>query len=107
MVLTHRVLVAVGLTTLAVCLPCVAWYVAGSRAVQRETDRLLAQPMQQAGASAERVAQRISTRLEQLREAESTRPYQHYSHQYEESLEDCACPLLSTSPLAKSGSTVR
>jgi signal transduction histidine kinase len=95
-----KIAVVLVLTLAALAVPCGAWWVVGSRNANQEAQRLAEAPLQEAQATADDLARRLTARLEGLREAESTRPYQHYMHQYHGTDDDCACPVPVTSPLA-------
>ena len=80
--------------------PCVAWYVAGSRAVERESRSLLRAPTQQAEALAGRLSERLHGRLTSLLLAENQRPFYHYQNRYPDLTENCECASWVESPLA-------
>lgn len=91
---TRRLAVASVLTAAAVIVPCTAWYVAGSRDVLREGQRLERQATDRARQTANLLSMRAATMLENLREAEAGCSYLHYQHvTYGESVE-CDCPSL-------------
>ena len=88
------------LTLVALAVPCVAWWVVGSRSASQEAQRVLDAPVLASQTTAEDLARRLGARLEELRESESGRPFQHYMHQYHGAGDDCSCPAAVTSPLA-------
>ena len=73
---THRI--ALALTVLAVAVPCVAWYLVGSRESDRQAAELSAGAQRMAHDTAERLATQLSQRLNTLRDAEARRPFYHY-----------------------------
>ena len=95
----RRTLIASVLATLAVAGPCIAWYVVGSRQVERESARLLGEPRRAARRAAQQVALRLGVRLEALRETETGRPWSHYRHRLHDDASGCACAVIGNSPL--------
>jgi signal transduction histidine kinase len=93
--------VAALLTALAICLPCGAWYIAGSRSVQEREQQLRARPVDHARQEARRIANQLALRLESLRLSETRRPHSDYLNPDEATFEDCACDLHVYSPLAQ------
>jgi signal transduction histidine kinase len=71
-------LVAVG-----VLAPCIAWYMAGSKATHEQAERLRKAPLQLARLETDRLAFHVAMRLESLRESEVRRPYTDYRAQGE------------------------
>ncbi|MDX1389723.1 MAG: HAMP domain-containing sensor histidine kinase, partial [Acidobacteriota bacterium] len=65
--------------------------------------RVVDLPLLAAQHTADDLARSLGARLEELRESESARPYQHYMHQYHGAGDDCGCPTGVTSPLAAGG----
>ncbi|MFN7976182.1 MAG: HAMP domain-containing sensor histidine kinase [Acidobacteriota bacterium] len=78
----RRTVVASILTAASVTVPCVAWYVVGSRDAARESERIEKEPKRQAWEASVRLAERLGARLEALRTAESQRPFYHYQNLY-------------------------
>jgi signal transduction histidine kinase len=95
-----RTAAAVILTGLAVAVPAVAWYVAGSRAAVREAADIERSARDAARNEALRLAERLAGRLEAIRYAESRRPIYHYEHAYHDPTSTCECAALTPSPLA-------
>lgn len=96
-----RTLTAALVTAVALGLPCVAWFVAGSRAAGQEARRIEREPIDDARAEAERIARRLAVRLESLRHSETRRSYfdyQSHEHGYDS---ECTCEPRRVSPLAR------
>jgi signal transduction histidine kinase len=62
----------------AVLIPCGAWYLLGTRQLERETGQLLENARRDAASAAERTASHLTVRLEELDEHESNRPFIQY-----------------------------
>lgn len=75
-----RTLLAIVLIGLAVSVPCVAWFVAGSRAAGEEAARLLREPLEDAATESRRLAHRLERRLDALLQAESHRSHHEYQN---------------------------
>jgi len=73
-----RAALALGLTLLALALPCIAWYLVGTREVRHQAAELTDNAQQAARDTAVRLAQQLSERLNRLIEAEAKRPFYHY-----------------------------
>ncbi len=97
----HRTATALLLTLVAVAVPCGAWFLAGSRGVDRraglETEAVRAKAYKKGVTLAERLA----TQLEVLREAESIRPIYHYQNLYHDPKGAAEGASVSISPLAQ------
>jgi len=78
----RRTAVAFVLVTAAVALPSLAWYVVGSRELDREADRAETGARADAQAGARKLAASLAARLEGLRQSESRRPFYHYRNLY-------------------------
>lgn len=90
----------VGLLIAAViALPCIAWYVSGSRAVRQDQRELLAAPLAAADDEAQSLARQLAARLEALRRAEAARPFHEYAVDVDVFPEGCVTPLAGESPL--------
>jgi signal transduction histidine kinase len=74
----QRTALALVLTTVAVIMPCVAWYLVGSREADRQAEELNAGTLRMAHDTAERLATQLSRRLNTLRDVEARRPFYHY-----------------------------
>lgn len=74
----NRLGLAMGLTALALAVPCAAWFWVGSRAVERQAQDLANAADRYARETAQRLAIRLSERLNRLLETESRRPFYHY-----------------------------
>jgi signal transduction histidine kinase len=88
------------ITSLAVGVPCAAWFVAGSRGAEQEAARIEQAPRLRARAEAERIARALAVRLESLRHSEDRRSYLDYEHAHGLSGE-CTCEPRLPSPLAR------
>ena len=73
-----RTMLALILTALAVIVPCAAWYLVGSREAERRVDDITDAARQSAHDTAERLADQLTQRLNNLRDTESRRPFYHY-----------------------------
>jgi len=96
----RRIALAALLTTAAVIVPCLAWYVAGSRAATREADSLRDRPMEVGSELAASLAARLAGRLGAIREAEAQRPHYHYQSSYHDPQSTCHCASQTPSPLS-------
>ena len=97
----QRTATALLLTVVAVAVPCGAWFFAGSRGVERrarlEEKAVTAKAYKRGVTQAERLA----TRLEVLREAESRRPFYHYQNLFHDPQAAAEGVSVSISPLAQ------
>lgn len=75
-----RTAVAATLICAAVAVPCAAWYVAESRALERDRAAALEAPAAEATAAARAMAARVTSRLAALMEREDARPFFHYQN---------------------------
>jgi len=85
---------------LATIVPLVAWYLVGSEGAARDADRLRRLAALRAQRVAVGLAQRLSGRLEAIRDAESHRPTYHYQAAFHDPFSDCACASVTASPLS-------
>ncbi|HXV76163.1 MAG TPA: hypothetical protein VD788_07570, partial [Candidatus Polarisedimenticolaceae bacterium] len=101
--LAGRTAVAAVLTAAGVIVPCVAWYVVGSRAAIERAQRLAEEPNVAARREAARLAQQLALRLESMRVSESRRPFQDYltADRLRELQRDCSYEITVPSPLAE------
>lgn len=103
----RRTTLAAVLVGIAVLLPTVAWYVAGSNDAARRAEALKEQAEFALRDEAEREATRLGNRLEEIRRQETQRPFYHYQTLYHdprgaaEGLSVTPSPLVSgaTDPL--------
>jgi len=79
---SRRTLVAAVLVVIAVAIPTSAWYVAGVRDARRTAHNLEQRALDEVGRASSLTARRLADRLEELRVAESTRPFYHYQNLY-------------------------
>ena len=96
----RRTGVAAILVAAAVALPLTAWFILGSRGVDRESSLLRSTAELRVSQATVAVAQRAADRLEAMREAESRRPFFHYQTHFHDPQSDCACSSVTSSPLA-------
>jgi signal transduction histidine kinase len=89
------------LCSLAVAVPCAAWFVAGARAAGQEAALLERAPLDAADVEAQRLAQQLTLRLESLRQSESYRPFHDYLNLGEGPGADCSYEIQVASPLAQ------
>jgi signal transduction histidine kinase len=73
---------AATLVTIAVLVPTVAWYVAGSRDAVRRSRELAAVALAEVRLQVERDTERVSSRLTALLQREAGRPFYHYQNLY-------------------------
>ncbi len=78
----HRTATALLLTVVAVAVPCGAWFFAGSRGVEKRARLEEEAVTTHAYKKGVILAERLATRLEVLREAESDRAFYHYQNLY-------------------------
>ncbi len=88
------------LVTVAITAPCVAWYVAGSRAVDQQSDQLREVVRDRGQQIALGLAERLRGRLEAMADAESLRPFYYFQSSYHDPTSSCECDSRSPSPLA-------
>ena len=97
----NKTALAFVLTTVALAVPSVSWFIVGTREVMTETARLEEAPRRSAEVLAERLADRLGSRLETLREAESRRPFYHYQNLYHDPKGAYEGAAVIPSPLAQ------
>jgi signal transduction histidine kinase len=78
----RRTLLAAVLAAIAVAVPCTAWFVVGSRGIERERARFERERKNAVQDKAGRLAKRLAARLQTLRDNESRRPFYHYQNLY-------------------------
>jgi signal transduction histidine kinase len=101
-IVPSRTLLALVLTAVALLLPSAAWYIAGTRELDRKNRELESSPRQQASAVLAQLTERIQDRLESLRETESRRPFYHYQNLYHDPKGASEGASIIQSPLAQS-----
>ncbi len=97
----HRTATALLLVAVAVAVPCGAWFFTGSHGVERRArleEKAVTTKAYKRGVTQ---AERLATRLEILREAESRRPFYHYQNLYHDPLAAAEGASVSISPLAQ------
>lgn len=97
----HRTATALLLTAVAVAVPCGAWFWTGSRGVERRARLEEKAVITKAYKRGVTQAERLATRLEVLREAESRRPFYHYQNLYHDPQAAAEGASVSISPLAQ------
>lgn len=95
-----RTVAAALLTLGAVALPSAAWYVAGSREAERKVKIEEKAVYYDGHKTALRLAERLGTRLQILRESESRRPFYHYQNLYHDPKGASEGAAVAVSPLA-------
>ncbi len=96
----NRTAMALALTAIALAVPCGAWFVAGSRELDREMRLEEKGLYHQAQEGISKLANRLADRLEALRRAESRRPFYHYQNLYHDPKGAAEGASVSISPLA-------
>ena len=97
----HRTAAAVVLIAVAVTVPSAAWYFAGARKIDRETDLQAKSLQAKAYVKAEALAGGLARRLELLREDESQREFYYYRNLYHDPRAASEGISVSISPLAE------
>ena len=97
----HRTATAVLLTLVAVAVPCSAWFFAASRGMERRAGLEKEAVATHAYKKGVILAERLATRLEVLREAESRRAFYHYQNLYHDPRGAAEGKSVSISPLAQ------
>ncbi len=96
-----RTTLALVLTIAALVVPCGAWYIVGSREVQRTVDQIELPLRQSAHETARQLARRLQDRLQTLLESESNRPFYQYQSLYHDPRGASEGPSVTPSPLAQ------
>ncbi len=96
-----RTTLALVLTIAALVVPCGAWYIVGSREVQRAVDQIELPPRKAANDTARLLTQRLQDRLQTLLESESNRPFYQYQSLYHDPRGASEGPSVTPSPLAQ------
>jgi signal transduction histidine kinase len=78
----RRTVLAMVLTGLAVVVPCAAWYLVGSRELERQMAEVSDASQEEAQETVRRVASQLTHRLRALLQAEAERPYYQYQPYY-------------------------
>jgi hypothetical protein len=82
-------------------LPCAAWYAAGRAAAEREATRVEDEARTTATRAVQQLAAQLDSRLENLRERESRRPYFQYQSVYHDPNVAAQGLAVAPSPLAR------
>ena len=96
-----RTTLALVLTIVALIVPCGAWYIVGSREVQRAIDQIELPPRRFADDTARQLCHRLQDRLQALLESESNRPFYEYQSLYHDPRGVSEGPSVTPSPLAQ------
>ena len=96
-----RTTLALVLTIVALIVPCGAWYIVGSREVQRAIDQIELPPRRFADDTARQLCRRLQDRLQALLESESNRPFYEYQSLYHDPRGVSEGPSVTPSPLAQ------
>lgn len=100
--LTHkRTVAALVLTSIAVAVPCGAWYLAGLRNIERQASGEEADVFLTARKKGRILAERLEARLEILLHNESRRPFYHYQNLFHDPRGASEGAAVSVSPLAQ------
>jgi signal transduction histidine kinase len=75
---SNRTALALVLTGLAVILPSAAWYLVGSRELERQMTEVADASQEEAQETVRRIASQLTRRLHALLQAEAQRPFYHY-----------------------------
>ena len=100
----QRTGVALALTVLALAVPCVAWYLVGSREADRQATELTDTAQRAAHDTAVRLATQLTQRLNTLRDTEARRPFYHYQPFYHDPKGASEGASVTLSPLASAPS---
>ncbi len=96
-----RTTLALVLTIAALVVPCCAWYIVGSREVQRTVNQIESPPRRFASDTARQLVERLQDRLQTLLESESNRPFYQYQSLYHDPRGASEGPSVTPSPLAQ------
>jgi signal transduction histidine kinase len=96
-----RTTLALVLTVAALVVPCGAWYIVGSREVQRSVVQIESVPRRFANDTALQLVQRLQDRLRTLLESEANRPFYQYQSLYHDPRGASEGPSVTPSPLAQ------
>lgn len=98
---SRRAVAALVLTLIAVLVPSSAWFIAGDRQIAHEAKLERSGVYQMGFKQAVRLAERLATRLEVLRETESRRPFYHFQNLFHDPKGAAEGASVSQSPLAQ------
>lgn len=98
---SRRTVAALVLTLIAVLVPSSAWYIAGRRQIGHSAKLEVSKAYQEGYKQAVRLAERMATRLELLRETESRRPFYHYQNLFHDPKGAAEGASVAISPLAQ------
>jgi signal transduction histidine kinase len=96
-----RTTLALVLTIAALVVPCAAWYIVGSREVERTVEQIESPPRRFASDTARQLVERLQDRLQALLESESNRPFYQYQSLYHDPRGASEGPSVTPSPLAQ------
>lgn len=96
-----RTAIAAMLVGAAVAVPCTAWWIAGSRAADREAALWEEHANLTAASVASAMAERLGGRLTGILASESARPIFEYAYRYQDPQLSCECATWVESPLAR------
>jgi len=96
-----RTTLALVLTIAALVVPCGAWYIVGSREVQRSVEQIESVPRRHASDTAVRLMERLQGRLQTLLQSESNRPFYQYQSLYHDPRGASEGASVVPSPLAQ------
>lgn len=96
-----RTVAALVLTSIAVAVPCGAWFLAGQRNIERQASGEEADVFLTARKKGQILAERLEARLEALLQEESRRPFYHYQNLFHDPRGASVGAAVSLSPLAQ------
>ena len=92
---------ALVLTSIAVAVPCAAWYLAGRRNIERQASGEEAGVFLEARRKGQVLAERLEARLAALLQVENRRPFYHYQNLFHDPRGASAGAAVTQSPLAQ------
>lgn len=98
---SRRTILAAILVLFAITVPTLAWYIAGSRQVEQEARRLVADAEIDGKRAVVRLAANLSASFDKLLAAENSRPFYHYQNLYHDPQGASRGPSIVRSPLAR------
>jgi signal transduction histidine kinase len=97
---SKRTVLALVLTGLAVVVPCAAWYLVGSRELERQMIEVADGSQEEAQQTVRSIANQLTHRLRMLLEAEAERPFYQYQAYFHDPKGASEGPSVVPSPLA-------
>ncbi len=100
----RRTVAALVLTSIAVAVPCAAWFFAGQRNIERQASAEEAGVFLEARKKGHILAERLEARLAALLQVENRRPFYHYQNLFHDPRGASAGAAVTQSPLAQGAS---